>query len=86
MDFFITMYARRGIFLIHKLTEFLNSFMARSLVMKSMLRMLPFLLLGLLPSACKKKGNSSQLRSNEVVSPTQDFAPKAEAIEGCLEK
>ena len=54
--------------------------------MKSLLRTLPFLLLGFLPSACKKKGNSSQLRSNEVISPTQDFAPKAEAIEGCLEK
>lgn len=54
--------------------------------MKALLRNLPFLLLGFFLSACKKKENSSQLRSNEVISPTQDFAPKAEAIEGCLEK
>jgi hypothetical protein len=54
--------------------------------MKSLLRALLILLLGLLPSACKKTGSSSQAKSKDVISPTQDFAPKAEAIEGCLEK
>jgi hypothetical protein len=44
------------------------------------------LILSALAIQCKKKGTNSNVQSLESLSPTQDFAPKAQAIEGCLEK